>query len=587
MICKFNILLIAQTKLITSISGNGINGFSGDGGSPTSAKINSPAALTFDTAGNLYVADQGNIRVRKITFTDVMTGITEMITTVAGTGIAGYSTTEDGGPATAARLSATISGVAVDSSGNLYLGDTDNYRVRMVQASSGNIVTLAGTGTATTLSPTYLRVLGSTLYLDDSGNYRLKTVDLLGLASVTVTANTTTTVSVSSASVSSGQSVTLTAAVSNSSVSTPVPTGGTVQFVVDGTDFGSPTNLLNGTASLSTSTLPRGNHTITARYTGDNSRFLTSASANSASVAVGVTTTTVSSNNLSTNYGQSATFTATVSSKSATGTVQFFDGSDLLTTATVSGGTATYSTSSLHAGTHLISAIYSGDTNNQSSTSASISQVITKAALTATVTASRVYGSSPFTTVTSYSGFVLGQNSSVLSGTLTVLDNSLTTANVGISQNQLTASGLLSADYAVSYVDAGLTINKKAMTITVLGESKTYGDQLSLNGTDTNLFSVDGLLNGNTVTSVNLISDGAAASAGVADSPYILSASAAQGTGLANYDITYINSTVTVKKAHLTVSADPAFKTYDGQAFTAHSYTFTGFVNQWFGRFER
>lgn len=108
-------------------------GFSGDGGNATSAKMSSPYGIAVDNAGNLYIADSGNNRIRKVS-----NGI---ITTLAGTtGAGGFS--GDGGAATAAKLNRPF-GVSVDSSGNVYISDYGNYRVRLVSA-NGIITTLAG-----------------------------------------------------------------------------------------------------------------------------------------------------------------------------------------------------------------------------------------------------------------------------------------------------------------------------------------------------------------------------------------------------------------------------------------------------------
>jgi uncharacterized protein (TIGR03437 family) len=121
--------------VITTVAGTGTNGYSGDGGPASSAALGGPAGIALDSAGNLYIADAYNYRVRKVSANGV-------ITTVAGNGTAGYS--GDNGPATSAQLR-SIYGVAVDSAGNLYIADTDNNRIREV--SKGTITTLAGTGT--------------------------------------------------------------------------------------------------------------------------------------------------------------------------------------------------------------------------------------------------------------------------------------------------------------------------------------------------------------------------------------------------------------------------------------------------------
>ena len=121
---------------ITTVAGTGAGGFSGDGGAATAAQLNNPFTVTIDGSGNLYIADNGNYRVRKVDTSGI-------ITTVAGSGTSGYS--GDGGPAVEAKVS-YIWGIAIDGSGNLYLGDRDNNRVRKVDT-GGIITTVAGNGT--------------------------------------------------------------------------------------------------------------------------------------------------------------------------------------------------------------------------------------------------------------------------------------------------------------------------------------------------------------------------------------------------------------------------------------------------------
>ena len=123
--------------IISTVAGTGTAGFSGDGGQATSAQLKIPIAVAVDGQGNVYIADIGNQRIRKVT-TD---GI---ISTLAGTGTAGFS--GDGGQATSAQLNGP-EGVAVDAQGNVYISDASNFRVRKVTA-GGIISTFAGTGTA-------------------------------------------------------------------------------------------------------------------------------------------------------------------------------------------------------------------------------------------------------------------------------------------------------------------------------------------------------------------------------------------------------------------------------------------------------
>ena len=126
----------ADEWTIETVAGTGTRGFSGDGGPATAAQLGGPQGVAVDDAGNLYIADGWNRRIRKV---NASTG---SISTVAGTGTRGYGC--DSGPATAAQLTAL--GVTVDASGNLYIADPGNQCIRKVGV-DGNISTVAGTGT--------------------------------------------------------------------------------------------------------------------------------------------------------------------------------------------------------------------------------------------------------------------------------------------------------------------------------------------------------------------------------------------------------------------------------------------------------
>jgi len=129
--------ITASTGIIDTIAGTGTGGFSGDDGLATAAQVNDPTDVAVDSAGNVYIADCSNHRVRKITAS------TGNITTIAGTGAGGFS--GDDGLATAAQLNCP-NGLGLDSSGNLYIADYYNHRIRKITAATGNITTIAGTG---------------------------------------------------------------------------------------------------------------------------------------------------------------------------------------------------------------------------------------------------------------------------------------------------------------------------------------------------------------------------------------------------------------------------------------------------------
>ena len=167
---------ISTSGTISTIAGTGTPGFSGDGGAATAAKLNFPFGLAIDATGNIYVADMFNNRVRKIS-----TG--GIITTVAGSATSGSG--GDGGAATSAQLNQP-EGLAFDGSGNLYIADVNNNKIRKV--AGGNISTYAGTGiygstgdggpatSATLSSPATVSFDGSgNLYIMD-GNSKVRKV---------------------------------------------------------------------------------------------------------------------------------------------------------------------------------------------------------------------------------------------------------------------------------------------------------------------------------------------------------------------------------------------------------------------------
>jgi len=120
-------------------AGTGTMGYSGDGGPATAAQFQDPTGVAMDAAGNIYVAEEYNNVIRRI---DAATGI---ITTVCGTGVGGFS--GDGGPAIAAQLSQPAD-VCVDRDGNIYISDKGNQRIRRVDGTTGTITTYAGAGVA-------------------------------------------------------------------------------------------------------------------------------------------------------------------------------------------------------------------------------------------------------------------------------------------------------------------------------------------------------------------------------------------------------------------------------------------------------
>jgi sugar lactone lactonase YvrE len=183
-ICFFTLSLL-KAQIITTVAGNGTNAYTGDGGQATAAELSSPTQLEFDAAGNLYFADEINNVIRKINTAGI-------ISTIAGNGMVGFS--GDGGQATNAQLNSPQA-ITFDAVGNLYISITDQYtgRVRKVNT-AGIITTVAGGGagalgdggqaTAATINPFGITFdTSGNLYIADFTNSRIRKVNTAGIIS--------------------------------------------------------------------------------------------------------------------------------------------------------------------------------------------------------------------------------------------------------------------------------------------------------------------------------------------------------------------------------------------------------------------
>lgn len=254
--------------------------------------------------------------------------------------------------------------------------------------------------------------IGSSAYAvalaDVSGDGRLDFITATGSNNVTVilngsylqqgpaytlTAATTTTLMTSVSPAVIGQSVTFTATVSVGNVGTPTPTG-TVTFSDGNTVLGTGTLDNSGKATLTTSNLSVGNHSITASYGGDANSKSSQSSALTQVIEKITTTVSIGSSVPTSYFGQSVTFTATLAVVSPgtgtpTGTVTFRDGNTVLATGTVDvNGKATFTTPDLPAGNHSITASYGGDANFKTSSSSAATQVVTKLNTATSITSS-------------------------------------------------------------------------------------------------------------------------------------------------------------------------------------------------------
>ena len=265
-----------SSGVLSVLAGLGVQGYSGDGGLATAAAIDSPYGLAFDSAGDLLIADTHNHRVRRV---DAVTGV---MTTVAGTGLGGFS--GDVGPAVASGLDLPR-GLAVDAAGGLLVADAGNQRIRRVDGFSGEITTVAGTGvqgfsgdggaaTAATLNePQAVSVAGSGTptaglpTISDTGNNRVRQVLATGV--IQTIAGQGALVSApgkvaTSCGLSAGSGATVIAQVSAASGGAA---SGTVSLLDGGKTVASAA-LSGGQASFSTIGLSMGSHTLSAQYGG-------------------------------------------------------------------------------------------------------------------------------------------------------------------------------------------------------------------------------------------------------------------------------------------------------------------------------
>jgi sugar lactone lactonase YvrE len=432
----------AATGIISTVAGTGVAGFSGDGGAETAARLDRPTALAVDAAGNVYVADTDNHRVRRIA------GGTGVITTVAGDGVERFA--GDGGLAIAASIDSP-NGLAVDAAGNLYIADTHNGRVREVIAASGVISTVAGSGaeqafggdggvgTAATLAlPRGLTIdAAGNIYVADSGNNRVRRISAAG---------TIATVA--------GQ--------------------GTEAFAGDG----GPAVAASLDSPRAVAISPAGLLTL---GDSDNQRIrqFDALPAPDIHTIAGVGSIAVAALSLSgpavAAYGSGAV-TATLSSGgSATGNVTFADtlsGQAIpLGVAGLSGGAATFSTAALGAGAHSIVASYAGDASHTAAQSSGLGLTVTPLSVTATANSvSILYGQAVPTLGGGLSG-VLAQDV----GKVTPMFASSAGALAPVGVYPITAAliGGVAGNYSVGAVSGSVTIAKAPTVLTVLPSTST------------------------------------------------------------------------------------------------------------------
>ena len=528
-----NVVRLVVAGVISTVVGNGSGGYAGDNGPAVTAQLNIPSSIVIDVAGNLYVADTGNNRVRKVNAT------TSYITTIAGS--ISESISGDDGPANAAGLYGPY-GLALDGQGSLYIADVFHNRIRKVSAN------------AVVLSYQPIRV-GRTSApmaqsLENDGNASLNIASITPISNASVDATSTTclvgtplaslakcnigadfapttlgtlvsgSIDVNSNASNSPGVVTVQGQVLSvdpptinvSSSANPSITGSPIVFTVTATSAGTtPTGtvtLLDGTtvlatvalnsgiANYSTSTLTAGSHSITATYAGDSSNGSGTSQALIQVVhdAVAPTTISIASNPNPVVAGAVLKLTANIQptvagsgSGTISGTVTFYDGANSLGVAIVTNGASTLSVTTLTPGTHSLTGVYSGSTNYGPSTSPALSQSVTLAttttALASSANPSSAGGSLTLTaTITSNGGAATGPVTFFDGATKLGIGqlNSFGVATLTVSGTAWTAgTHVLTAGYAGDTADAASTSSALNQVVNLASTTTTLKSSAS------------------------------------------------------------------------------------------------------------
>ncbi|MBB5055739.1 sugar lactone lactonase YvrE [Granulicella aggregans] len=498
---------ISPAGIVSTVAGNGAVGDTGDTGEALSATMDHPAAVAVDAGNNLYISDSENNVVRKVN------AASGRITTLAGNSAADSSgdgvNADSGLPA----MNKTY-GLVLDSAGDLFIADRLGLRVREVYGNVGRIVykDIKVTNTSPSVSQT----------LDNDGNAPLQLTSIAPVSnaaidnasttcnitsamapgaecvigvefkptvvgspvtgSISIASNaansadtvyvvgnslniepTTTTLASSVNPSAVGQTVTFTATVS--SLATQLT--GTVSFYADGTLISGSARNLNSnsrTASVQTSSLTLGSHTITAVFSGDGSSA-TSTSDPLTQVVKQTAALALSSNENPAHVYDAITFTVAVTETPSGGTqpagsIVFSADGSLLPNGTIAiaNGTATYTTSLLAAGSHTITATYTGDINNLPATSNALIQVVNVATTTTTLATSNA--SVLLTAPVTFTAQVTGNSSSIPTGNIVFKDGTSTIGTIGVNGSgiaTLTTSTLSTGTHTITATYQGDT----------------------------------------------------------------------------------------------------------------------------------
>ncbi len=398
--------------------------------------------------------------------------------------------------AVAQDVEKVISTVTLTSSANpSTVGHAVTFTAQVPSLATGSVqfldgATVLGMGTvsggAATFSTSSLTVGSHSITAVYNGDGNNGPGSSTAIAQVISLVTSSVTLSPSANPSALGQAVTFTATV------TPSTATGSVKFQDGATVLGTVA-LSGGVATLpALATLAVGAHSITAVYSGDGTEAPGTSAVLTQTVSKVTSGVTLSSSANPSNVAQTVTFTATVTPSSATGSVQFFDGTTALGTGTLSGGTATFPTSALTGGSHSITAAYSGDGSNAANTSAPLLQAVSKTntsvtlassanpstlgqavTFTAAVTPNSATGSVQFSDGTSPvgNGTLSGGKATAVFATFTVGAHSITATYGGDANNASSVSAALPQ-----------TVNKAASSVTLASSANptTVGQAVTL-----------------------------------------------------------------------------------------------------------
>ncbi len=358
-----------------------------------------------------------------------------------------------------------------------------------------------------------------------------------------------------------GQAITFTVVVTPDEGG-PTPTG-TIDFVVNGTELGSPVTMVNGSAaSEPISSLHVGDHPVDVTYSGDDNYGV-----NGAQLTQTITPAplTITPGDQAKDYGDAnPTLTLTYG-----GLVNDDTSSSLTTPPDVS--TITTSYSQIGAYPIIASGAYDPDYTISYGTG---TMTVDPAPLRITADdLTKVYGAAMPTLTASYSGFVNGDSVANFTTAPTLSTTATTSSHVSGDPYDISASGAVDPDYAITYVDGNLTITPALLTITANSKTMVYGGAFP-----TLTASYSGFVNGDTAASLTTpptLTSTATASSHVSGSPYNINAGGAVNS---DYTIRYVAGTLTITPAALTITADDQTKVY-GAALPTLTATYTGLTN--------